>query len=295
MVYPQHVVILLGFPDTLEPPLIAGAVHFLPVVQRISPQLSGGGEQVRRNSGDAPGIQPFVQFEQLRVRPHVGAVRGNVYRDIAYDLYPVLVAVAVESVPLPPEDVLHEFVELYLVLQFVRVLLDSFGLSQLDGFLPFSPGSVAESLLEGGKQRVVLQPVALVHHEGGVAHIVGESCESLLQQRHLHAPYLVVVNKGGVGAVIRLHNGTPGKVAVLRKFVKVDEQRVPGKGRKRLIGRIPIAGGSYREHLPVFLSGAPEPVGEALCFRAESSYAVGGRQAGDMHEYSAASHGDILL
>src|SRR5581483_5206384 len=47
--------------QTTDPPTIAPRPHYVPVVQRISPALSGGAERVRRNSGHHLGLKVLFQ------------------------------------------------------------------------------------------------------------------------------------------------------------------------------------------------------------------------------------------
>ena len=93
----------------------------------------------------------------------------------------------------------------------------------------------------------------------------------------------VEVNVGRVGAVVGVVEGLLREVAVLHKLVKVDEQWIPREGGKRLVGGIAVSGGTYRQHLPVLLTGFLEPVGEFFGFRPECAYAIRGRQAGNVH------------
>ena len=76
-----------------DPPLIAGGAVLLPAVEGIAPQLAVFGEGVRRAACHGDGNVFSVQLEQLRMRPCVRAVHGDVNRDIADDLHAVFVGV----------------------------------------------------------------------------------------------------------------------------------------------------------------------------------------------------------
>ena len=188
-----------------------------------------------------------------------------------------------ESVPLAVEDILHELVELDVVLELLGPVLDCLRLAELDVVVPVGPGSAAEFVLQRHEKRVVVEPVLLFDDERGVAHVVGEPREGLPQEGGLVAVHDVEVNVGRVCAVVGVVEGLLREVAVLHKLVKVDEQWIPREGGKRLVGGIAVSGGAYRQHLPVLLAGFLEPVGEFFSFRPECSYAIRGRQAGNVH------------
>ena len=83
--------------------------------------------------------------------------------------------------------------------------------------------------------------------------------------------------------------------AVVDKLLKVDEIRVPGKGRVGLVRRVAVAGRAERQDLPVFLSGFPEKVGKLSRFRSQRSDAVRRRERRNMQNDSACSHDKSLF
>ena len=79
------------------------------------------------------------------------------------------------------------------------------------------------------------------------------------------------------------------------KLLKVDEIRVPGKGRVGLVRRVAVAGRAERQDLPVLLSGFPEEIGKLSRLSAQRSDAVRRRERCDMQNNSACSHGKRLF
>src|SRR3974390_2560464 len=60
-----------------DAPAVTGTTKVGPVINRVAPELTPGGEVVRRHTGDKPRPVVRVQQEQLRVGPHVARIRGN--------------------------------------------------------------------------------------------------------------------------------------------------------------------------------------------------------------------------
>ena len=60
-----------------------------------------------------------------------------------------------------------------------------------------------------------------------------------------------------------------GEHAFLCQTLQADQHRVTGEGGEELVGRIAIAGGAEREHLPEGLFRFCQPIGKAEGFRAQ--------------------------
>ena len=86
VVDPRHVHELERALEALDPPAEAGRAHRLPVVDRIAPELSGGGEEVGRHAGDDTAL------EELGLRDVVGAAVRDVDRQVADQPDPLAVA-----------------------------------------------------------------------------------------------------------------------------------------------------------------------------------------------------------
>ena len=88
---------------------------FVPVINRISPQLPRRGEGIRRTACHDRRPALFIQLEEFRMAPCIGAVQSHVDRQIPQDLDPVLVGIVLERFPLPVEHILHKTVESDLI------------------------------------------------------------------------------------------------------------------------------------------------------------------------------------
>ncbi len=75
MVHPHIVVHGEAIFHPLQPPAVAGLLVGLPVIQRVAPELTGGGKGIGRNSRHTLGIAQLVELEELPVRPGIRAVR----------------------------------------------------------------------------------------------------------------------------------------------------------------------------------------------------------------------------
>src|SRR6266849_8843485 len=58
-------------PHALNPPLETIRQHAVPVVKRITPELSGDAEIIRRYSGHYSGTSTLIQLELIRVSPDI--------------------------------------------------------------------------------------------------------------------------------------------------------------------------------------------------------------------------------
>ena len=93
-----HEVVELERPaEALDPPAVARRAHRRPVVDRVAPALALVGEGVGRDAGDDVGD------EELGMREVVGAVLGDVDREVADQPDAALVRVALERAPLALE------------------------------------------------------------------------------------------------------------------------------------------------------------------------------------------------
>ena len=95
----------------LAPPLKILLLHHVPAVQRVAPALALVGKCIRRYSGNVRRIAVDVQLEELAVRPGIGAVHGDVQRNVADNLHALLRRVRANRVPLREEHKLHKLLE----------------------------------------------------------------------------------------------------------------------------------------------------------------------------------------
>ena len=65
------------------PPREAARLHAVPAVERVAPELAGGAEVVRRHARHGVRAALRVEVEEVGLGPHLGAVGGDVDREVA--------------------------------------------------------------------------------------------------------------------------------------------------------------------------------------------------------------------
>ena len=75
MVHPHIVIHGEAIFHPLQPPAVAGLLVRLPVIQRVAPELTGGGKGIGRDSCHTLGVAQLVELEELPVRPGIRTVR----------------------------------------------------------------------------------------------------------------------------------------------------------------------------------------------------------------------------
>ena len=76
---------------------------------------------------------------------------------------------------------------------------------------------------------------------------------------------------------------------LIAQAFEAEEQRIAGEGGETLVGRIAISGGIQRQHLPQFLSGIGQEVGELVGGRAEVADAEACGQGSEVEQNSTAA------
>ena len=115
VVYTDNIIQLLCEAHSADPPAIVFLLHSVPVVDGVSPQLPVLRESVRRESRNDGRHSVTVKLKQLRFAPDIRTVKGAVYRNITDNLYPVVICVLLQLVPLTEELELKECVEFHIL------------------------------------------------------------------------------------------------------------------------------------------------------------------------------------
>src|SRR4051812_39314833 len=108
-----------GLAHSLDPPVIAGVLERLPVVERIAPALAGLAESIRRDAGDERGAEIGIQVIKMRMRPDVSAVVADEDSDVADDLDATLGGGRPDGAPLLGKKELNDAMELQLFCELV--------------------------------------------------------------------------------------------------------------------------------------------------------------------------------
>ena len=95
--------------EAAHPPVVIGFGERVPIVKRVAPKLSVGGEIIGRDSGDGGRRAGFIELEDFRILPNVRAVESDENRSVSDDFYAVFEGVFSESFPLREEEELGDF------------------------------------------------------------------------------------------------------------------------------------------------------------------------------------------
>ncbi len=102
----------------------------VPVVEGISPALTGGAEVIRRDPRHHLRLVLVIQKEELRTGPDIGAVSGDEYRQVSEEHDPPLLGISLQSTPLAVEEVLEHLLNLDCVAKAPPPRLELSGLPQ---------------------------------------------------------------------------------------------------------------------------------------------------------------------
>ena len=150
--------------------------------------------------------------------------------------------------------------------------------------------------LERHEQRIVCKPGVLLRK--GI-HFFREALarprKGPAQRGVMGCDHTAVIHARRVGAEIE-----PGKIVLSQNFLfkkqaKIHKVRVARKRGKRLIGRITIARRPNRQHLPDAHLRIRNKVRKRVGGTPHRADPIRRRQRADMHQYTAFSHGTLLI
>src|SRR5207245_7049872 len=158
--------------------------------------------------------------------------------------------------------------------------------TRADVGLPLRPGHVAVRFLDRDEQRVVVEPGRLLAAEGLEAlHDLGllrRAAVRGLQPRQLEVDHGAVVDVA-CGEVSAPHVPR-AQQSLLDQEVEAHQQRVAGEGGEALVGRVAVAGGPQRQHLPELLLRGGQEVEEAEGLRSQLAEAEAAGQRRGMQK-----------
>ena len=115
MVYAYNIVHSRIVHEPPLPPAVAVVFLVIPVVYRVAPELTVGGENIGRHTCHQHRSHITAQAEIIGIAPDIGAFKLNVKRDIAYQLYAVFIGVAFKPHILAEEKILRNFIKKYFL------------------------------------------------------------------------------------------------------------------------------------------------------------------------------------
>ena len=271
-----------------NPPIEAALLQQRPLVQRIAPALPRRGEVVRRHAGYTRRPPAFVQFEDLRVGPHVRTVVGDEDCDIAQDADLALGTIAAQRRPLLLEEELDYLLDRQLAPRLVHDGGQGIGVAESVLFGPVNPAFQTKPATQYGEQCPVGEPRNVVLSEflkattilrAGVVEEVG--C------RFFHQRQLSLRGCGKVtGPLVtrQPQDALLGDPALLDQALQADQRCVARKRGQRRIRRAAVTSRVQRQNLPEALFRRNQKVDEAVCRGTEVPDASIGRQRSDMQQ-----------
>ena len=273
-----------------------------PAVQRVAPSLPGVAEQIGWHARHSGRLAVRVQFEQARVRPHLGAVVGDEDGRVADDPDGALVGVALERMPLAEETPLAERPEGHAFGAQPGGLLHRQWVPPRQRLVPVGPVQAAEAFGQGHEQRVIVEPALLrlakqrqvgaFRRRGACGKAGGRSGKVAHAVRH----HELVVDP--VGIERRRQPQVIGvEPAALLQFVQVDQQQIAGKRGRTHVRRVAGPDATERQDLPQRLTRASQPVDEVAGRQPQIAGAVWAGQGGRVQQHAAGAwkaHGGIL-
>ena len=237
--------------------------------------------------------------------PGVSAVKGHIDRNIADDPDPLSVGIIFQLLPLCREQILKKFVESYLFVKHCSVVVHGVLFTESDILGPYHKHQAVIMLFHGAEQGKIREPVAVFNPEilkffpqtvifvlcpfpaGMQAEGAVGVCSA--KKRVAASVYLLIINRAGFFAKIEPLGAFPVYISGLDQGLRINKIRISGKGRKGLVGRIPVPRLSERKDLPVCLAGFLKKINKFICFFGKASNPVGGRKACYREQHPASS------
>ncbi len=256
--------------ESLEPPMEAGPLERLPIIERVPPALAGRAEVVGRDAGNHRGLTLRVEEEQLPVGPDVGAVVGDEDGEVADQPDAQLVALVAQRLPVVVEEELFESVLVDLGAQGATGAIERSPIARAELRLPFRPRAVAPGLLDRGVEREVLQPACVRGAEGFEVRMIVRPPAvrgvGIAQLRHPPGARRRVVHASAAKAR-RVRERGAGEKTFLGQALEADEQRVPRERGVRAVRRVAVPERPDRQHLPPALPGIVQRARERVRLR----------------------------
>ena len=235
MVKAHHIVQFGGRLQTTNPPDVAVFCHLLPVIERITPELSIVGEGIRRATGHLLRTQVVIQTEKCRRRPDIRGVIGDINRHIAYDADTAVIGITSEVLPLTPEFILKEALKVNGCGQFFPLSGQSVRFMPPQFLRPVFPGGASADFFDRHEQRVVIKPDAVGLNERLIRRILFESSEGFFQDRRSADKLPSEIHPARIVPPVNPLYLILCQQSLLNQNIQINQVIIPGAGRKRLV------------------------------------------------------------
>src|SRR5262249_42007937 len=208
---------------------------------------------------------------------------------VAHDPNPTCIGIVLQSQPLTEEQELQGLLVGHCLRQALTPVRQRFGRAPGDVRLPGVPRRALVCLLECHEEGKVVKPCGMP----GSKLCKGIGDLTMATQRYAPCrPGEELVLEGYHRAKRNLLRGETRDIAHLRwreqpvgdQQVGANQQRIPGKGREALVGRVAISRGTQRECLPQALLCSHQEIDEAIGLLAQIANAIAARQRGRMQQ-----------
>ena len=185
MIDPDNIVQAEAPFESLQPPGKSGLFVVVPLINRISPELSCRGKSVRRAARNNGRISVFIQLEKFRMAPGVRRIKRDIDRNVSDNSDAVFIRVIFQRLPLVPEQVLLELVETDFIRELFLISPERFRFSEPDIIVPLCIRRAVKTVLDGTVQCIIVQPVRVFPRkffEGSPVRVIVSGCP--LSRRH---------------------------------------------------------------------------------------------------------------
>ena len=141
MIYSYSIIKFKSSCQTLHPPLVFCFLMIIPVIKRITPELTCSGKRIRRATRNRYRSKVLIKLEKFRICPGISRIKGYIDRHITNYLNSLVIGIFFKFLPLYIKYPLNKYVEFYLISQFFFVLFKCLRLAKSEPFLPLTPGN----------------------------------------------------------------------------------------------------------------------------------------------------------
>jgi len=254
----------------LYPPAVPGLLKYVPAVNRISPELTGCAEIVRRHTGDAERPFVLIQFEEVCMCPDIGAVIADIDGYIANEFYALVITIIFQRMQLFEKQILKKFLPFNGFLKVYIYSFDTFSIPVSKPCLPFLPDSSLMMIFNHCKQGNILKPLPVLCTEFFAGFLFVAMVLEMLK-RTVKEPSLVGYYRCIIGALSRkgrfVRYIIRRQQPLLYQKFRAYEEGIARKCRDAAVRRITTCqvSGIKRQYLPVALVCLGKKISKPVC------------------------------